>query len=301
MYDIFVVGGGPAGLTAALYGLRNGKKVAIAEKGTFGGQIANSPKVENIPGFAVISGDEFGDLYLEQVMGQGAEVIFDEVTSVTKEGDSFKVSLAMDEPKEAKTVILATGTKHRVLGLPGEEELIGRGVHFCAVCDGDFYRDKNVVIIGGGNSAFVEANLLVEIVGKLTMLQDLPTFTADAKLQEQLFKHDNIEKHVSTKILGYEIEGGELKGIRYEEGGQEKLAPCDGVFLAIGLIPDGKIFAGLAETNAPGYFVADESCTTMTPGVFVAGDCRTKDVRQVTTACADGANAAIAATNFLRG
>lgn len=300
MFDIIVVGGGPAGLTAAVYGLRNGRTVLVIEKSVFGGQIVNSPKVENIPGFASISGDEFGDLFLEQALGQGAEVTLEEVTSVEKTEAGFTVSTAEGSAYEGRSVILATGTRHRLLGLEQEENLIGAGISFCAVCDGDFYKDKTVVMIGGGNSAFVEANLLVEIVDRLIMLQDLPFFTADQKSQDQLFVHDNVETHTGTKILGYEVTDGILTGVSYEEEGQQKTAVCDGVFLAVGLVPDNDAFAELAELDKAGYFLSDEYCLTKTPGVFVAGDCRVKTLRQVATACADGAQAAIAACTYLK-
>ena len=279
MYDIIVVGGGPAGLTAAIYGLRNGKSVFVIEKSVFGGQIDNSPKVENIPGFDSISGDEFGDKLLEQAMGQGAEVTLENVISVDtvnvdydvdyeeKEGEQtgsakpvsrfFAIKTEEGGRYEGKTVILATGTTHRVLGLPGEEELIGNGISFCAVCDGDFYRDKTVVMIGGGNSAFVESSLLVDIVDKLIILQDMPVFTADQKLQDQVLSKGNIETHVGTKILAYEIEEGtaengfqkKLTGVIYEENGEQKTAKCDGVFLAIGLVPDNGSFADIADLD----------------------------------------------------
>ncbi|MBR6350504.1 MAG: FAD-dependent oxidoreductase [Lachnospiraceae bacterium] len=299
MHDIIIIGGGPAGLTAAVYGLRNGKSVLVIEKSVFGGQITNSPKVENIPGFESISGDEFADKFLDQAMNQGADVMLDEALSAEQTADGVKVTLASGDTVEGRTLILATGTKHRLLGLPGEEDLVGDGISFCAVCDGDFYRDKTVVMIGGGNSAFVEANLLVEIVDKLIMLQDLPFFTAEQKMQDQLFSHNNVETHVSTKILAYEVEDGQLKGVRYEEGGEEKVAACDGVFLAVGLIPDNKPFVNLAEVDKPGYFIAGEGCATTHPNIFVAGDCRTKTLRQVATACADGAIAAISACNYI--
>ncbi len=300
MYDIIVVGGGPAGLTAALYGLRNGKKVIVLEKSVFGGQITNSPKVENIPGFESISGDEFADKYLDQVMAQGAEVRLCKVTKV--EADDRKVIAHTEEGDviEGLTAVLATGTKHRLLGLPGEEDLIGNGISFCAVCDGDFYRDQTVCMIGGGNSAFVEANLLVDIVGKLIILQDLDFFTADKKLQDLLFTHDNIETHTGTKILGYVTENDELKGVRYTENGEERTADCDGVFLAVGLVPDNSAFKDIADCDAAGYFVTDETTATKHPNIFAAGDCRTKKLRQVTTACADGAVAAIAACDYIR-
>lgn len=307
MYDIIVVGGGPAGLTAAVYGRRNGKTVLIIEKSVFGGQITNSPKVENIPGFDSISGDEFADRFLDQAMGQGAEAMLESVFAVEKAGIEeksehpfFIVRTEEGGSYEGLSVILATGTTHRLLGLEGEEELIGDGISFCAVCDGDFYRDKTVVMIGGGNSAFVEANLLVEIVDHLIMLQDMPFFTADAASQGQLFSHDNVETHLGCKILGYEINDGALTGVRYVEDGTEKVASCDGVFLAVGLIPDNKAFAEIAELDQAGYFASDESCLTKTPGIFAAGDARAKSLRQVATACSDGAMAAIAACNYLR-
>jgi len=249
MYDIIVIGGGPAGLTAAVYGLRNGKSVFVIEKNVFGGQICNSPRVENIPGFDCISGDEFGEKFLAQAMNQGAEITMEDAVSVRKTADGFLVKTAEGSEYEGKTVILATGTTHRLLGLHGEEDLVGNGISFCAVCDGDFYRDKTVVMIGGGNSAFVEANLLVEIVDKLIMLQDMPFFTADAKSQEQLFTHDNVETHVGCRILEYVTENGEIRGVRYVENGEEKVAGCDGVFLAVGLIPDNGAFTNVADLN----------------------------------------------------
>jgi len=298
-YDVVVVGGGPAGLTAGLYALRNGKKTLVIEKSVFGGQIVNSPKVENIPGFEAISGDEFGDKMMSQVMFQGGEVFFDEVTKIESDGQLATVYLDLSEPVSAKTVIIATGTKHRTLGLENEEDLVGKNIHFCAVCDGNFYKDKKVVMIGGGNSAFVEAILLTDIVSNLVMLQDLPKFTADQKLQEQLDKKTNVEKHVNTKVLGYEIQDGKLCGVRYLENNEEKIVECDGVFLAVGLIPDNDRFKDLAALDSKGYFVSDENGITKTRNIFVAGDCRTKGLRQVATACSDGANAAIQACNLL--
>ena len=298
-YDVVVVGGGPAGLTAGLYALRNGKKTLVIEKSVFGGQIVNSPKVENIPGFEAISGDEFGDKMMSQVMFQGGEVFFDEVTKIESDGQLATVYLDLSEPVSAKTVIIATGTKHRTLGLENEEDLVGKNIHFCAVCDGNFYKDKKVVMIGGGNSAFVEAILLADIVSNLVMLQDLPKFTADQKLQEQLDKKTNVEKHVNTKVLGYEIQDGKLCGVRYLENNEEKIVECDGVFLAVGLIPDNDRFKDLAALDSKGYFVSDENGITKTRNIFVAGDCRTKGLRQVATACSDGANAAIQACNLL--
>ncbi len=299
MFDMIIIGGGPAGLTAAVYGRRNGRSVLVIEKSVFGGQIVNTPNVENIPGFASIGGDEFADKLLDQAIGQGAEVALESVSSAETANDGFLVKTEEGSEYEGRTLILATGTTHRVLGLYGEEELIGNGIHFCAVCDGDLYRDKNVVVIGGGNSAFVEANTLVNIAGKLTILQDLPMFTADAKSQETLFAHHNVETHLSSKVTGYVTEGGKLTGVTYIENGRSQTVPCDGVFLAVGLIPNNDPFANLVSLDSRGYFAADETGITMTEGVFVAGDCRTKALRQVATACSDGANAAINASNYL--
>ena len=298
-YDIVVVGGGPAGLTASLYGQRNGKSTLVIEKSVFGGQIANSPKVENIPGFESISGDEFGDLMLKQVQKQGSEVMFDEVTKVeSNEGECITYT-DMGEQVHSKTVILATGTTHRVLGLANEDKFIGKQIHFCAVCDGNFYKDKTVVMVGGGNSAFVEGNLLADIVKKLIVLQDMPIFTAEAKLQEQLLNKTNVETHLNTKVLEYIINDNKLVGVKYSENGQEKTVDCDGVFLAIGLVPDNKAFENVCELDDRGYFNVDESTLTKTANIFVAGDCRSKSLRQVATACSDGANAAIKACNYL--
>lgn len=306
MKDIVIVGGGPAGLTAAVYGCRSGASVTVIEKNVFGGQIVNSPKVENIPGFAEISGDVFADQMLEQVMKQGAEIAFDEVTGVRKisvDGkDAFETVLASGDTVQSKTVILATGTTHRTLGLLGEENLIGNGISFCAVCDGDFYRDKKVVMIGGGNSAFVESSLLTEIVSKLIILQDMPFFTAEKTIQDQVLSSPNVESHVGTKILGYVVEDGVLKGVRYEEAGEEKVAECDGVFLAVGLVPENDNFKDIADIDERGYLIAaSENCNiSKTSGVFVAGDCRAKTLRQVATACSDGAYAAIEACNYIK-
>lgn len=299
LYDVVVVGGGPAGLTAGVYALRNGKSVMVIEKSVFGGQIVNSPKVENIPGFLSVSGDEFGDMMLEQVMKQGGEVLFDEVIKLESKADEVIVYCDLTEPLHGKSVILATGTRHRTLGLDNEEALIGKSIHFCAVCDGNFYKDKTVVMIGGGNSAFVETSHLVDICGKVIMLQDMPIFTAEQRLQEQLLKKENLETHTGTKILGYVCQDGKLCGVRYLENNEEKIAECDGVFLAVGMIPDNERFANVAVIDERGYFVADEYGLTRSANVFVAGDCRSKSLRQVATACADGANAAIKACQYL--
>ena len=288
-------------MTAALYGLRNGKSVLILEKHGFGGQITYSPKVENWPGTAQMSGNEFADALLDQVMAQGAEVDLAEVLKVEDRG-SVKAVFADDgKIHEAKTVVIATGVKHRMLGLPGENELVGEGISFCAVCDGDFYTGKTVCVAGGGNSALQEAILLSGKCAKVIMLLDLPAFTGEKKLQDILFARENVEKHTGVKITALETENGELRGVTVEprEGGEARIVACDGLFVAIGLIPENEAFAELADLNAWGYFDSDEDCITRTPGIYAAGDCRSKKVRQLTTAVADGASAALAACRYI--
>lgn len=301
MYDVIVVGGGPAGMTAALYALRNGKSALVIEKHGFGGQITYSPKVENYPGTMQMSGNEFADHFLDQIMAQGAEVELETVNGVTVEGDLRVVTTEEGGRYECRSVVLATGVKHRMLGLEGENELLGSGISFCAVCDGDFYSDRTVCVAGGGNSALQEAVLLAGKCAKVIMLQDLPSFTGEQKLQELLFSRPNVEKYTDMKITGLERDGDRLVAVLAENkvSGQSMRFPCDGLFEAIGLIPENQAFKDLAGLNDWGYFDAGEDCTTRTPGVFVAGDCRAKTVRQLTTALGDGAIAALAACNYI--
>ena len=301
MYDIIIAGGGPAGLTAAIYGLRAGKTVLVIEKGGFGGQIAFSPKVENIPGFQQIGGAEFADKLTEQAMALGAEVELEKVVSVEKKGEIFTVETEEGSTFEGRTVILALGVKHRMLGLPGEEELIGSGISFCAVCDGAFYAGQNVAMIGGGNSALQEALLLAEVCNKVTIVQNLADFTGERKLADALLEKKNVEVLFSTVVAGYEAVNGALTGLRLrsEVTGEESQIAVDGAFLAVGLQPENEPFAQLAKLNDWGYFDVGEDCCTATPGLFVAGDCRSKRIRQVVTAAGDGAIAAMAACRYL--
>ena len=299
MHDIIIVGGGPAGLTAAIYGLRAGKSVLVIEKNGFGGQIAYSPKVENIPGTISISGAEFADKLTEQAMNLGADVELETVIRV-ENGDIKKVYTEEGNCFEASAVILSVGVKHRMLGLPGEEELVGNGLSFCAVCDGAFYAGQNVAMIGGGNSALQEALLLSEVCNKVTIVQNLPCFTGEKKLADALAAKDNVEVFFSTVVAEYLSENGTLTGLRIRsEKGDEQVLPLDGAFLAVGLVPENDAFAPLAELNDWGYFASGEDCTTKTPGIFVAGDCRSKSIRQVTTAAGDGAVAAMAACRYI--
>ena len=298
MYDIIVVGAGPAGLVAALYARRAGKTACVLEKGSFGGQITYSPKVENIPGFLSVSGNEFAEKLVEQVLEQGADVECCEVLEI-KNGE-IKTVVTDSGEFSGKSVIIATGAKHRMLGLSGEEKFVGEGISFCAVCDGAFYEGKDVAVIGGGNSALQEAILLAETSKKVYVVQNLDFLTGEKKLQEQLEAKDNVEI-----ILGATVEGivGEdtLSGIVIKKtaDGREITLNVDGMFVAIGLIPQNEAFANVLKLDERGYADSSEDCLTPTDGIFVAGDCRRKDIRQVTTAVADGAVAALAAIKYL--
>ncbi len=301
MYDLIVIGGGPAGMTAALYALRNGKSVLVLEKHGFGGQITYSPKVENYPGTIQMSGNEFADRMLEQILALGAEVELEKAVSIEEQDGRKLVKTEEGSTFEGLTVIIATGVKHRMLGLPGENELVGNGISFCAVCDGDFFSGQTVCVAGGGNSALQEAILLAEKCKQVIILQDLPELTGEETLQKILRSRGNVAIETNRKIIGVEAGEEGLTGVRVSDRltGAERTIPCEGLFIAIGLIPENEPFAGLADLNSYGYFASGEDCLTRTPGVFVAGDCRSKSVRQVTTACADGAVAALAACRYV--
>ena len=302
MFDIIVVGGGPAGLTAAVYALRAGKQVLVLEKNGFGGQIAYSPKVENIPGTISISGSEFAEKLTEQVLELGAQVEIETVTRVECEGKLRRVYTQEGSAYEAGAVILALGVQHRMLGLEGEEELIGHGLSFCAVCDGAFYAGGHAAMIGGGNSALQEALLLSQVCRQVTVVQNLPFLTGEQKLQQALAEKENVRVILDTVATEYISRDGELTGLMLRSGdGSTQDLEVDGAFLAVGLVPENEAFAQVAKLDDRGYFQASEDCLTQTPGVFVAGDCRQKHIRQVTTAAADGAIAALAAVRYVEG
>lgn len=298
MYDIIVIGGGPAGLTAALYARRANKSVLVIEKATFGGQITYSPKVENIPGFLSLTGNEFAEKLVEQVLEQGADVEAAEVLSV-RDGD-VKTVVTDSGEFEGKSLIIATGARHRLLGLPNEESYIGEGISFCAVCDGAFYEDKTVAVIGGGNSALQEALLLSDLAKKVYVVQNLDFLTGEDKLSEQLYARDNVEIILGTVVKSLHGDG-ELTGITVteEKSGKDTLLTVDGMFVAIGLVPQNEIFKEVITLDDRGYAEAGEDCITSARGIFTAGDCRRKRIRQVTTAAADGAIAALAACDYV--
>ena len=296
IYDIIVVGGGPAGLTAALYARRANKTVLIIEKGAFGGQITFSPKVENIPGFTELSGNEFADKLVEQVMYQGAEIEIGEVTEI-QNGDIKTVVTDMGS-YQSKAVIIAVGAKHRLLGLKDDHKWVGNGVSFCAVCDGAFYRDKVVGVVGGGNSALQEALLLSDLASKVIVMQNLDYFTGEQKLVDQLYQKDNVEIILGAVVTEY-VGDKDLTGVVIKTANGTQTVELDGLFVAIGLIPQNEPFENVIALNAWGYADSTETCTTKTDGIFVAGDCRSKRIRQVATAVADGAISALAACDYI--
>ncbi len=297
MYDIIIIGGGPAGLTAALYACRANKKTLVIEKETFGGQITFSPKVENIPGFISLTGNEFAEKLVEQVLEQGADVESCEVLEI-KDGE-IKTVVTDDGEFEGKAVIIATGAKHRMLGVEDEEKYVGEGISFCAVCDGAFYKGKTVAVVGGGNSALQEAILLSDLAKKVYVVQNLNFLTGEKKLADQLYKLDNVEVITGVTVESF-LGDSELEGIVIKNSaGESRKLSIDGLFIAIGLIPQNDAFKNVVELDDRGYAVIDETCESATNGIFVAGDCRTKKIRQVTTAAADGAIAALAACDYI--
>lgn len=300
MYDSVIVGAGPAGLTAAIYLRRAGKSVLLLDKGAFGGQITFSPKVENYPGFASVSGTELADYMVEQALGQGADVEVESVVEVRDEGEGKVVVTEEGSEYPCRSVILACGARHRHLGLENEEKFIGEGISFCAVCDGAFYKNKTVALVGGGNSALQEAILLSETSEKVYVIQNLDFLTGEKRLEEILRGRGNVEIITGTVVSGI-ADGDQFHAITLKNvhTGQERELEVAGMFVAIGLVPENDAFSPLADLDGAGYFDAGEDCLTRTPGIFVAGDCRKKGVRQVTTATADGATAAVAACRYL--
>ena len=301
MHEIIVIGGGPAGMTAALYAVRNGKSVLVLEKGGFGGQITYSPRVENYPGTLSMSGNEFADSLLSQILEQGAEVEVETVIGIRDEGDTKRVLCEGGAEYECRAVIIATGVKHRMLGLEGETELVGNGISFCALCDGEYYRDQTVAVAGGGNSALQEATLLADVCSEVVMVQDLDFFTGEETLAKALLARPNVRAYTGTVIEEITVSDGELEGLRLRKKNTSETFEllCDGLFVAIGLIPENGAFSGLVPLDKTGYVDSGEDCETGRPGVYTAGDCRRKRVRQLSTAAGDGAVAALAACEYI--
>ncbi len=299
MYDIIIIGAGAAGLTAALYARRANKSVLIIEKGSFGGQITFSPLVENFPTYPEISGAELADKLTEQALEHGAEVEVDTVIGI-KDMGSFKRVIGESREYDAAAVIIATGAKHRRLGIESESKFIGEGISFCAVCDGAFYKDKDVAVVGGGNSAVIESLMLSELCKSVIVIQNLSLLTCEKALSEKLFKKQNVTV-LTDKTVEEFLGEDELSGVKIKDSqnGEITQLSVDGVFVAIGLEPQNKPFSDVILLDSYGYADSGENCKTKTNGIFVAGDCRKKSVRQLTTACADGSISALAACDYV--
>ena len=299
MVDIMVIGGGPAGLTAALYAARAGKTVQVIEREATGGQIALSPLVENYPAIPAMAGADFAFQLTEQVEKLGVEIIYGEATAVEPVLMGFAVTVD-DEAKAARAVVLATGAAHRHLGLAGEEDLVGMGVSYCAVCDGAFFSGRDVAVVGGGDTALQDALFLANSCHHVTLIHRRDEFRGEQRLVEQVEKRENISILYSHVVEELRSENGELSAIVVKDlkSGESKTMALAGLFAAVGQAPQSAPFAQLVATQG-GYYDAGEDCCSNAEGVFVAGDGRVKTVRQLTTAVGDGAVAGLAACKYV--
>ena len=297
MYDIIIVGAGPAGMTAAIYGRRAGKSVLVLEAASYGGQIINTPDVENYPSAAHISGFDLATQIYEQAKALGAEFAFEKVTGI-EDGDVKTVVTAKNR-YEGRAVIIATGSENRKLGVAGEDELVGRGVSYCATCDGAFYRKKTVAVVGGGNTALEDALYLADLAEKVYLIHRRDQFRGDETTVARLRERENVELVLNSRVTGL-IAEKKLKAVEVtDKDGNTSQLQVNGLFVAVGRVPENQNFASVIELDGAGYAVAGENCRTRSAGIFVAGDNRVKDVRQLVTATADGAVAATEAIKYL--
>lgn len=298
MYDAIIVGGGPAGMTAALYLLRAGKTALILEKESFGGQIARSPRLENYPTIISISGIEWSDQLFEQVTGLGAEFDIANVEGITKTDKGFIVHTEYGD-KECKSVIIATGCDHRKLGLEREDELVGKGISYCATCDGSFFAGKEVLVIGDANTALQYTIALSPTVKKITLITLFDRFFADEILVKRLKALPNLTVFHNKNAVEF-LGKDELTGVKFEDTKtkETEVFSCDGAFICIGQVPHNEPFAEFVELSK-GFIVTDETMATKTPGIYACGDCREKKIRQVITASSDGAIAGVSCANYL--
>ena len=301
MTDIAVIGGGPAGLTAALYAARAGKTVTVYERECIGGQITRAPQVENYPGTGTVSGLQLSDRMAAQAEAAGAEISLTDVQKIVKESSGIFRLDTDDGEYYAKAVIYACGARPRTLGLPGEAELIGHGISYCALCDGSFFREQAVAVVGGGNSAFDDALLLSERCRHVTLIHRRNSFRAEQILVERAKQRNNISLLTDTTISELIQENGQLTGLALKSKiGKTETLSVSGLFVALGRLPDTQALAGLAPLDENGYVFTDgKMAIPETPGLFVAGDCRIKSVRQLTTAVSDGTVAAVSACEYL--
>lgn len=296
IYDIIVIGGGPAGLTSAIYGSRGGASVLVLEKAVCGGQIINSPEVENYPGRPKVAGVDLMMDMMEQAISFGTEIIYDEAISISRSDKVLTVSCTSSS-YEGKSIIIATGRKNRSLGIENEDKFIGNGISYCATCDGGFYKGKNTAVVGGGNTALHDALYLSELCDTVTLIHRRNEFRGETHTLERVLKKPNIKIITPakiTKLLGDE----RLEGVEIEKDGEQDIIKVDGLFVAVGQIPQPLLSSNLSGTE-DGYILSDESTLTDISGVFSAGDCRKKDVYQLTTAVSDGAVSGTAALSYI--
>ncbi len=298
VFDILIIGGGVAGMTAAIYGLRAKKSVAIIEAGAVGGQILATGRIENYPGMAGVSGRELVEKLKEQVINLGGEFIDDRAEGIRGARKDVKTVVLSDGEAKGRTVIIANGSTERKLGVAREEELLGRGVSYCATCDGAFYRGKKVAVNGGGNSAVYSALYLSEIAEKVYLVHRRAEFRAEKGLMERVRETKNIEIVAPGEVVGL-VGEEQVERIRVKTGAEVREIEVEGVFVAIGREAKNEAFLSVVELDKDGYIKAGEDCKTSTPGIFCAGDTRAKSVRQLVTATADGAVAATGAVEYL--
>ncbi|WP_294518995.1 thioredoxin-disulfide reductase [uncultured Pseudoflavonifractor sp.] len=298
MYDVIIIGGGPAGLTAAIYARRAGYATLLLEGGTPGGQAATTPDIENWPGSKQVSGPDFAMNLYEQAQSLGTDIRFERVAALADQGTHKTVTTGVGA-YEGRTVIIANGVRRRKLEVPGEERLAGRGVSYCATCDGNFFRGRDTAVVGGGNTALEDALFLANICPNVYLVHRRDSFKAERHLIDALAAAPNIHVLLSHKVL--EVQGEQTVSSLLVEGPEGRRSlPVAGVFAAVGLAPDNQVFSPPLELNEAGYIVAGEDTRTNVPGIFAAGDTRVKDLRQLVTAAADGAAAASQAGRYLQ-
>ncbi|MDY3919929.1 MAG: thioredoxin-disulfide reductase [Candidatus Limivivens sp.] len=301
IYDLIIIGSGPAGLSAAIYAERAKLSALVIEKEYIsGGQVVNTYEVDNYPGIAGIGGYELGVKFREHADGLGAKFLTAEVQAIQNAGEKIKKVCTDQGDFETKAIILATGAKHRDLGVPGEKDLAGMGVSYCATCDGAFFKGRTVAVVGGGDVAVEDALFLARGCRKVYLIHRRDRLRAAGRLQEALFAAENIEviwNTTVTEICGDDhVEALRLKNVNSSE---QKVLDVDGVFVAVGMLPNSALLAGIARIDDQGYVVAGENCETNVTGILAAGDVRTKALRQIVTAAADGANAVNSVQNLL--
>ncbi|MBQ6183897.1 MAG: FAD-dependent oxidoreductase [Clostridia bacterium] len=299
MYDIIIIGAGPAGMTAAIYARRAARSVLVLEAVNYGGQILNTPDIENYPAEAHISGYDFSAKLYEQAKGLGAEFIFEKAVGI-ENGNGKKTVVTVKNSYEAKAVILATGSASRKLGLEDEEKLVGKGVSYCATCDGNFYRKKVVAVVGGGNTALEDALYLSDLAEKVYLIHRRDSFRGEEANVSRLAARDNVEFIYNSNVTKL-ISDKRLRAVEVTNkiDGSVRTVELNGLFVAVGRIPENRNFADLVRLDDAGYVQAGEDCHTSCDGIFVAGDNRTKTLRQLVTAAADGAMAATEAVKYI--